>query len=78
MRISNEIRDLQLATISLDIEFYPPSLQYYRDERETNKQGNDDAITIFSSYFEKKAHLDKLLAEENIPEFGIGSLLAQA
>lgn len=47
VKLANDIRDLQLATISKDIEFYPPSLKYLMEERETNKQGNDDAIHMF-------------------------------
>lgn len=37
VKLSNEIRDLQLAAISADIEFYPLSLSYLLQEKETNK-----------------------------------------
>ena len=37
LKISSEIRDLQMAAINGDIEFYPNSLQFLIDERETNK-----------------------------------------
>jgi golgin subfamily B member 1 len=74
VKVSTEIRDLQIAAISGDIEFYPASLQYLIDERETNKQGNDEAINIFEQYFSKKTTFDQLLQNEHIPEYGIGSL----
>ena len=78
VKLSNEIRDLQFATISADIEFYPLSLSYLLQEKETNKSGNDVAISIFQQYFERTEQLNKLLSEENLPEYGIGSLLLQA
>ena len=65
VKFCNDVRDLKISAIEKDIEWDPNSLRELISEKETNKEGNDDAIDIFNKYYDKYRLLQESVQKEN-------------